>query len=556
VAQTVETAAAPRTAVAVGLDDAFEPEADLDERSFRRGVVLCATAVGAFLLLRLTAWPPHEDETLALYVGRGSLGELLDTVLGERGGAPLHFLFAWVVAHVGGGLAELRLVSAAFAVASVPLTAALAVRLAGRRVALVAATLTAASWVLLFHGIYARMYSLFLATSLLSFLALLAALRAGGRRRWALWVAATIAMVSSHPYGALVVASQAAYAAATRSRLRESAWAFATVGVLGLPFWIADLRLAERFEVGVGGGGERLGGPLSVGRYLVDTAGDFSAGRYAVPVVLVLAALGAWRLGRAALLPAAVIAVPAAAFLFARLGSSTSPESRHLVFVLPFFSTLVAAGLVVLAARFGRRAAVGLGVLLVAGQIAWAYDKTPPLFVGEPSDRVAARQEASAWLASTGRADDVLLGYDPVFLGAWERQRDFSRTVLPRADARLALNVLRGAHQPLGRGVWLLDAYDTNNVVRRLEIPLQLPRPPGEFEARVFGPYLVIRTREPTRTPERYLRAAAAAMIVGKMLDLGDADVNFATIDRAAALLGAAYRPSASSAASRSTSSR
>ena len=126
--------------------------------------------------------------------------------------------------------------------------------------------------------------------------------------------------------------------------------------------------------------------------------------------------------------------------------------------------------------------------------------------------------------------------------------------MLPRADARLALNALRDAARPLGRGVWLFDAYDTNNVVRQLRIPLQLPHPPGQFEARVFGPYLVIRTREPTETPERYLRAAAAAMIVGKALDQGDADVNLATIDRAAEILG--YRASASSAASRSTSSR
>ena len=43
---------------------------------------------------------------------------MLDTVLGQRGGAPLHFLFAWGVAHLGGGLTALRLVSAAFAGAS------------------------------------------------------------------------------------------------------------------------------------------------------------------------------------------------------------------------------------------------------------------------------------------------------------------------------------------------------------------------------------------------------------------------------------------------------
>ena len=60
--------------------------------------------MATFLALRLTAWPPHEDETLALFVGRDSLDGMLGTVLNQRGGAPLHFLFAWAVAHHGGGL--------------------------------------------------------------------------------------------------------------------------------------------------------------------------------------------------------------------------------------------------------------------------------------------------------------------------------------------------------------------------------------------------------------------------------------------------------------------
>ena len=88
---------------------------------FRIGVGALTAVVAAFLVARLTVWPPHEDETLALFAGRGSVGQLIRTVLGERGGAPLHFLFAWVITHTGGGLVELRLVSTFFAVASVPL---------------------------------------------------------------------------------------------------------------------------------------------------------------------------------------------------------------------------------------------------------------------------------------------------------------------------------------------------------------------------------------------------------------------------------------------------
>ena len=34
--------------------------------------------------------------------------------------------------------------------------------------------------------------------------------------------------------------------------------------MLGIPFWLTDLVLAGRFDVGVGAGGEKLDGPLSV----------------------------------------------------------------------------------------------------------------------------------------------------------------------------------------------------------------------------------------------------------------------------------------------------
>src|SRR3954451_346118 len=102
-------------------------------------------------------WPPHEDEELALFVGRGALGDVLQTVIAERGGAPLHFLLAWPVVHAGGGLTALRLVSLDFAVASEPLMALLGARLADRTTGVVAAAFASASWVFLFHGIFGRM---------------------------------------------------------------------------------------------------------------------------------------------------------------------------------------------------------------------------------------------------------------------------------------------------------------------------------------------------------------------------------------------------------------
>ncbi|MHB1243195.1 MAG: hypothetical protein ACYC1P_07340, partial [Gaiellaceae bacterium] len=286
---------------------------------FALGVAATALAAGAFLFHQLLAWPPHEDEALPLFVGRHPLGDLFQVVLEERGGAPLHFLLAWAVAHLGFGLEGLRTLSAAFAVASLPVVALLLARLAGPARALLATAVVATSWTFLFHGVYGRMYSLFLLTSALSFLALLHALDRGGRKAWALWAAAILATVATHPYGALVLAAQGTYVlAARRESLRGALGAFGAVAVLGIPFWLTDLVLAGRFDAGVGGGGR-----LDTADYLWQVAGDFTAGFPVLPAVLVAAAAGFAALPRdTRVLAACVAVVPLAALVLARSSGS------------------------------------------------------------------------------------------------------------------------------------------------------------------------------------------------------------------------------------------
>jgi uncharacterized membrane protein len=486
----------------------------------------------------IDVWPPHEDEALALFVGRGSLGHVLQTVITERGGAPLHFVFAWLVVHLGGGLTALRAVSLVFAVASVPLIALLGARLANRSAGVLAALLASASWVLLFHGIYGRMYSMFLFTSLLSFLALLAALERGGTRRFALWGGALVLMLATHPYAVLVVAAQGLFVVLRRRRVRAALLTLALVGIVGTPFWLADVVLRDRFDVGVGGGGPQLGSPSSVAHYFWWVAGDFSAGHHAWSApVLALVAAGAVLLVRrrpdSLLLAACVIVVPGLAFMLATLHSTASPEARHLIFALPFFSLLLALPVVELARV---RPPVSLGValavaaVLVVGEVRWAHAKTPLLFDGNPASQVRAREAAAAWLASTYRPSDVLLGYEPVFLEAWQQNRSFSDHAVPRADPALLAAALKDVAEPLGRGVWVLDASDTTNVRQRQTIPFALPAPRSDFEGRVFGPYLVIRSRLPLVTRQRYLSVSERVMRLGLRLQIGDADVNLGAL--------------------------
>src|SRR5207237_907420 len=214
----------------------------------------------------------------------------------------------------------------------------------------------------------------------------------GRRRDRALWGAAVLATVAPHPYGVLVLGGHGLFIVlAHRRRIRAAIPAFAAVFVLGIPFWLTDVILAGRFDVGVGGGGAQLGSPRSIGWYLWWVAGDLAAG---------------WNW---VLLP--MLAVTVVGLL------SLRREARA-------FTAAVRRAPVLLA--------VAVAALIVA-EGAWTKHRTPALVTGEPHARIVARHQASAWLAATSRPDDVLFGYEPVFLGAWEHNHHFSRTVVPRA---------------------------------------------------------------------------------------------------------------------------
>src|SRR5581483_3654161 len=255
--------------------------------------------------------------------GRKSISALLDTVLDQRGGAPLHFVLAWIVAHTGGGLVGLRLVSAIFATATVPVVGLLAARIAGKATALATTVICSASWMLLFHGVYGRMYSLFLFTSSLSFLALLHATEKRTRGGWALWAVAVLLCIAAHPYGALVLAAQGVYVLVTRVPVRVVVPAFATVAIVAIPFWRTDLVLAGRFDVGVAQGSSTLGSFSSIADYLTIVAGDFTAGYEPVITIVLLLALAGFvsllvRKPRGAALAAAVVVTPLAALILAK----------------------------------------------------------------------------------------------------------------------------------------------------------------------------------------------------------------------------------------------
>ena len=123
------------------------------------------------------------------------------------------------------------------------------------------------------------------------------------------------------------------------------------------------------------------------------------------------------------------------------------------------------------------------------------------MYKGEPEVRKEARERAAAWLAASSRPDDILFGYEPLFLDALELGAPFGSTIVQRADPGLALDTLAEAEKRLGRGVWVFDATDQlDESKQRLTVSAVSPGP--QFETRAFGPFLIVRSNDPTETAE------------------------------------------------------
>ena len=196
----------------------------------------------------------HRDEALAVMVARRPLGELLETVQLVRGGAPLHFLLAKLVAELGGGLVATRAVSAIGLLIAIVAVGLLGSSLGGPAVGAAAAWIVALSPVALFYGDFARMYSLFLAFSALALWCLVRALETNEPRFWAGTAGLLVLTTYTHPYGVVVGLVAALAVVAELVQLRDrAAWRlplYAAAGVIAgtAPLAIGYLVLASRLD--------------------------------------------------------------------------------------------------------------------------------------------------------------------------------------------------------------------------------------------------------------------------------------------------------------------
>ena len=486
------------------------------------GLAALAGAAG-FLLARLApavgSKPLGEDEAVAGLVSVRPLGEVVDTVLTERGGSPLHFVLAHFALVADMSPDALRWLSVVFALAAVFLTYDLARRLAGPVAGGAAAMVVATSTVLGVYGSFGRMYALLAAAAALALDLFVIALR---RRTVgsALAAAAAAALLPAvHPYGAILLAAEGLVAAVLwRGRGIRRAAPVIAVGLLGVPFVVANLRLAERYSVGIGDG-ERLASPGRAWSQLTRALGSFAGGHGPLVVVFVLlAAVGLVLVARkepfVGLLAAIVFVTPPILLAIATTEADPALSPRHLVFLLPLWAALVG----VTVARLGERgpvisaaALVALAVLAVAapaGGVTDPRDRPDVILGGGPPKTALGGDPVHApaeFVRQKVRPGDVLFPYSPVFLAALPESA--RATTLPPVES----SVIRRA----------IDRVPQEPAALFLAIPSDHPIPAARL-SELLGPgaevrpfqrgWLIIRVGGPFADPRAVLSEAARVL--------------------------------------------
>jgi hypothetical protein len=400
----------------------------------------------AFLLVRL--WPDvsskpfHEDEAVAGLISSRPLGDLLHTVVLDRGGAPLHFLLAHTALAIDPEPEAVRWVSVLFALATVPLCYDLARRIAGRGAGLVAAGLAATSQLLLVYGTFGRMYSLFAFASALAADLFVRALDRPSRRAGAAAAIAALLPLTVHPFGAFLFGTEAVVALwLWRGRSPRAAAPTLLIALLAVPLLLGDVRLSDRYAPETG---QSLDSGSSVGAATVHALGGAAGGRGVVLAAFVLlAAVGVFRLARGnpavAALAAVTISGPPAALAVASTAGLTTDRlgPRHLIFMLPLWIALVATGVSRLGALLPRNTRIALlVVVVVAAALAPAAVSEPRAI---PTGAKRAVSAPAEWLRTQLTPGTVLYPYSPVFLASLptaKEARAYSRE--PVALARIA----------------------------------------------------------------------------------------------------------------------
>jgi hypothetical protein len=409
------------------------------ERYTLRSVVGIAPAIAlaglmTYLFLRLlpdvAGKPLHEDEAVTGLISTQPIGDVLQTVVLDRGGAPLHFLLAHVALGFDASPETLRRLSIVFALATIPLCYDLARRLAGSFAGVIAATLAATAQLLTIYGTFGRMYSLFAFTSVLAADLFVRALDRPTRGTALVAAAASLLPLTVHPFGLFLFGVEVLVAGwLWRGRSIRPALPAIGVGACALPLVFTNLRLLGRSVPEAEG--------FTTGEAALRALGGAAGGHGFVLLAFVAAAgAGAFALGRrrpaVAAFSALTLVVPPSALLLAGVSDRLSP--RHFMFMLPVWIALVGTGLSWLTGtriRLAAFTAVAIAAALAPSAV------SDPRTVRTGKERAVAAP--AAWLRDRLSPGDVLYAYSPVFLASFpEAAQAIGYPREPVALARMA----------------------------------------------------------------------------------------------------------------------
>jgi hypothetical protein len=467
-----------------------------------RATAFGAVLAGAGLLLArvvpdVYGKPLFEDEAVAGLVGARPFGEILVTTVWDRGGAPLHFLLVHVGFLVDASPETLRWLSVVCAVATIFVAFDLARRLAGPAAGGTAAFVVAASGMLGVYGSFGRMYALLALAGAVAADLFVRALELRTPKAAALAAAGAWLLPAVHPYGGIVVAVEALVALAVwRGRPLRAAVPAAAVALAMVPFALADLRLAQRFEISEHQTG-RLATREQAWNQLESAVRGFAGGKgLLLALFLGLALAGALVLLRRepAFVAFAALALVAPPFLatLVRTGRAPDISPRHLIYALPLWAALVGVAVAHVRRPFVPAAMAGACLAAAFGAAGIPDPRAITYTAALGSDEAVAAP--SAWLRREIEPGDVLYPYSSVFLAALPESGEAHG--LPRAQSQSLLAALDRVDYPAPAVFVAVPTGRTRTTAAAL--------PEG---AHGFGSWLLIRSPGPFSSREAVLAA-------------------------------------------------
>ncbi len=369
------------------------------------------------------------DEAYSIFIAQQPPLEILRLLQAHDTHPPLHYLLLHVwITLFGKGEVAVRLPSVLASVGAVLLTFLLGRRIAGQRVALLAALFLALSPFQITSAQEARMYPFLTLFAMGSMYSLWLALEEGGRWNWVAYVGSTLLGLATHYFAFLVLLVQAMFVLALhRDRATTRSWlgAMLLITLLYLPFvpllvaQIATARnwpnirppfglpaLADLFGLfSFGGGSFGMGTYFRRGLLPLDQRAPILLPFVAL-IFAGVAGLDGWRkrtfLSAYWIVPVAIVSVISLRWnIF---------YERYFSFVLPPFAVLIAAGVFTVANAWSRISRVVTATMLI---VLAAY-MVPAL-----ADVYRARapynwRGAAQYVAARVRPNDLLL-FIPAF---------------------------------------------------------------------------------------------------------------------------------------------